>query len=603
MLGQHDIHIVDRLARGGMAEVFLGVVDSSRGETWVVVKRVLPEFASDEVYRNLFDQERRIVASLQHPNIVRSIASQGGSEQSLLMEYIDGTSLYELLVYAREQGQEFPVHVVAFWLSQACRGAHAAHEMRDGQGEALDVLHRDLTPHNLMVTPSGTLKIIDFGIATTGASQTLLQQRTVKGKTSYLSPECASQQQQDRRSDIYTLGVVGIELLTGERMQRVQPSATHAPAFELKRTDVPEALTHVLERATAKERTTRWRTAAELEAALAPFWVPHQDRVQHDTATLIQSVVGPVLDARRAHYLSMKRQHRIPLRTLRGRSWEEVQATVRGALIRGQHQRDLRQRYVVGFAVTITALFASSHLPSVASSEAPIDAPPPIRIASALQHELPLQVDTSPSVQWLEARVNANQPLPADATDYDALLFPGDRSPPPGWSLIATAEVNGQTTHLEQIVASIEPTKHHHVSTATLCISGTATSLEDAVTKYQEFTTGSVDTSVRIQQMATDERVLRAILAGACSAGVVAGDTYATASLGGLRTEPLRVIGTTRVRPTPVVLVRESFRGEQRQQLRRVLAELEPDAHSAAHMYEAITGFSIADDSTLEPSL
>ena len=320
MLKPEDIYLVERLARGGMAEVFLAIAKLDGRSSWVVVKRVLPEHAKHAVYRTLFEQEQAVVSKVNHPNVVRAFPSHTGEITALVMEYIHGTSLFELLIHAKEQDVNIPFPVAAYLLFQACQGAHAAHELRVDNGQLLDVIHRDLTPHNLMVSLSGKLSIIDFGIATTTTTRTLQHQRSVQGKTRYLSPECIQQRLQDRRTDVFTLGVVGYELLTGERYANDETDEAQDLRSELHRTDVPDGMVDALERAMAPSVERRWPTAHAFSEALTPFFDMRQ--AQREASALVQRLTGDVLQARKKRYQALQAAHRTLPPSL-GRTWEK----------------------------------------------------------------------------------------------------------------------------------------------------------------------------------------------------------------------------------------------------------------------------------------
>jgi serine/threonine protein kinase len=209
-----------RLATGGMAEIWLARELGAAGlERFVVVKRLLPHMACEPDVVAMFVSEARFVARLVHPNVVQ-IHELGEDDQGyfLVMEYVAGCSVRELMTAAAKAEQPLPPHVAVSIIEQACRGAHAAHELVDADGQALGLVHRDISPHNLMIGPHGDVKLLDFGIAKATEAADATRVGSLKGKQGYMSPEQCLSARVDRRSDVFTLGIVGWELFTGERL-------------------------------------------------------------------------------------------------------------------------------------------------------------------------------------------------------------------------------------------------------------------------------------------------------------------------------------------------------------------------------------------------
>ena len=272
------IEPLTRLATGGMADIWLARELGAAGlERFVVVKRLLPHLACEPEIVDMFVAEARFVARLVHPNVVQ-IHELGEDEQGyfLVMEYVAGCSVRELTAAAAKAGQKLPPHVAVAIIEQACRGAHAAHELEDADGRPLGLVHRDLSPHNLMIGPGGDVKVLDFGIAKATEKADATRAGSLKGKQGYMSPEQCLSAQVDRRSDIFTLGIVCWELLTGERlfqretdfltMRAIEEAETRLPSEV--RPELPRAFDAVVAKALERELEARWRTADEFRRAL-----------------------------------------------------------------------------------------------------------------------------------------------------------------------------------------------------------------------------------------------------------------------------------------------------------------------------------------------
>ena len=305
--------VIDRLAVGGMAEVFICIERQLAGlERLVVVKRILPHLAMHENFVEMFLAEARWVARINHPNVVQihelgADSSNVGNTPFLSMEYVAGCSLRDLLVAAIEADSPLPVGVAVGLALQACAGAHAAHELTGGDGKALGLVHRDISPHNLMVTADGHVKLLDFGIAK-ATEDTGLDNNTrtgaLKGKVHYMAPEQCQQQPLDRRSDVFALGVVAWELLASERLFKRHSELEAMQAIvngELRdlrtiRADVPVAVIVVVEKALHPQKEQRYQTAEAFKRALVE--ASRAAGVVDTSGETIAAFLGPLLGAR-----------------------------------------------------------------------------------------------------------------------------------------------------------------------------------------------------------------------------------------------------------------------------------------------------------------
>ncbi len=272
------IEPLTRLATGGMADIWLARELGAAGlERFVVVKRLLPHLAREPEIVDMFVSEARFVARLVHPNVVQ-IHDLGEDDEGyfLVMEYVAGCSASELLTAAAQAHTRFPLGAALCMAEQACRGAHAAHELRDPTGEPLGLVHRDISPHNLMVGPSGEVKLLDFGIAKATQAAEATRTGSLKGKHGYMSPEQCAATHVDRRSDVFALGIVSWELFTGARLfkRETEYATMHAiVSGDLKtassvRPEVPAAIDAVLAKALAIDLDERFQTADAFRRAL-----------------------------------------------------------------------------------------------------------------------------------------------------------------------------------------------------------------------------------------------------------------------------------------------------------------------------------------------
>ncbi len=309
MVGRY--HLVERLAIGGMAEVFLGSEKGDRAlDRLVVIKRILPHLAADQTFVDMFLNEARIAARISHPNVVQ-IYELGESDDGLpfiAMEYVAGSTIKELSKAARAAETRLPVDSVVNLVMQACAGAHAAHELKDHSGKLYGLVHRDLSPHNLMVDDNAHVKLLDFGIAKATEGMDNTRTGMLKGKVAYMSPEQCRQERLDRRSDIFALGIIAWELLVSARpfsgkgelavMQAIVQG--NLPHVREMRQGVPEPVSAAIHRALAVNRESRYATADEMRIELRQAAVSSGLRLDQDrTGLLVRTLLGPVHDARR----------------------------------------------------------------------------------------------------------------------------------------------------------------------------------------------------------------------------------------------------------------------------------------------------------------
>ena len=276
VMGRYQL--VRRLAAGGMAEVFLartrGAPEFSKT---VVVKRILPNLATNQEFITLFLNEARISAQLQHPNVVQffDLGEENG-QYFLAMEYMDGPTVRGLLRGAYEAKRQVPMGVGLKLISLALEGLAYAHGFCDQRGRPQNLVHRDISPHNILLGRNGAVKVADFGIAKAASLPSITKTGQVRGKLRYMSPEQLTDGPLDGRSDLFAVGITLFELLTGARpfqgdgdAEVIAKILEHPPLrLDQFRDDVPKGLQEMVEKSLAKEREDRYPSAQEMQAEL-----------------------------------------------------------------------------------------------------------------------------------------------------------------------------------------------------------------------------------------------------------------------------------------------------------------------------------------------
>lgn len=260
-----------KVARGGMAELFLA--DYVRRDGFrrkVAVKRILPHLAGNKDFINMFTREARLAALLQHPNIVQ-IFDYGKIENAyfIAMEYIDGKNLGEILS-AMNRG--LTVEQTVFIILQICKGLDYSHTKRDDKGKAFHIVHRDISPQNMLISYQGEVKISDFGISKARSEPSLTQAGVVKGKLAYLSPEQALGESINQQADIYALGLVFYETLTGKRVYKFSSDIEAIRTIPKKdidpltksMPDLPEEVNRIVMKCLEKDKDSRYQDVSAL---------------------------------------------------------------------------------------------------------------------------------------------------------------------------------------------------------------------------------------------------------------------------------------------------------------------------------------------------
>jgi eukaryotic-like serine/threonine-protein kinase len=294
--------LVGELGLGGMAEVFLAVQHGLEGFVKVVtLKRVLPHLSESPDFVEMFVDEARLAARLEHPNIVRTYEfGEHEGQYYTVMEYLAGEDLGSTMNRAAMSRQAVPLNTAAHIVAQLCCGLHFAHELTDTSGRPLGLVHRDINPSNVIVTYAGEVKIIDFGVAKSAANSNRTISGTIKGKLAYMSPEQVLARGIDRRSDVFSLGVVLWELVAGRPLfTRDSDAATlysimndPIPRVGRYRAGVPEELEALIATALSRTPVDRFTSAEEMQLALETFLATQPKLDARGLARSIESLFG-----------------------------------------------------------------------------------------------------------------------------------------------------------------------------------------------------------------------------------------------------------------------------------------------------------------------
>jgi serine/threonine protein kinase len=271
--------VIRKLADGGMAEIFLAHEVGGYGKRRrVAIKQMAPRFRQDDEYMEMFRTEAKIGSLIRHPNVVRIIDGSRVDDRSyFVMEYVHGTTFLRLLRAAFQCSVLLPTDVVVSVLMRAANGLHHAHEQHDERGAPMHIVHRDVSPSNILLGYDGSVKVADFGVAKTAASPDITCADIVKGKLGYMSPEQCRGRALDCRSDIFAMGILLFEATTGRRLFHSDNSYDVLHTTITQDSPMPTRvlpgydphLERIVMRCLARERDARYSTAAELRRELA----------------------------------------------------------------------------------------------------------------------------------------------------------------------------------------------------------------------------------------------------------------------------------------------------------------------------------------------
>jgi serine/threonine protein kinase len=281
-LSLKKFEIQEMVAKGGMAEVYRAKTVGLQGfEKEVCVKKILPHLTEDDSFVNMFINEAKLAATLSYANIVsvHDLCVSANGEYFIVMEYVHGKDLSDVIRAAQLAGREIPPDIAVYVCREVCKGLHYAHTKTDASGAPLNIIHRDISPHNVLVSFMGEVKLTDFGIAKASSIMNKTAVGILKGKYGYMSPEQARGQPLDHRSDIFNTGIVLYELIVGERCfagssdfstLNLMRNATVTPPTKIN-TKITKELEAIVLKALSADRNERYADALELEAAFARY--------------------------------------------------------------------------------------------------------------------------------------------------------------------------------------------------------------------------------------------------------------------------------------------------------------------------------------------
>ncbi len=301
-MAEQRYKVIERIDAGGMAEVFKANSTSMQGfEKLVAIKRILPSLTQNERFVRMFLDEAKVSLHLNHTNCVH-VFDLGIADGTyfIVMEFVDGTNLKKLIEFLHKHKQPMSVEDAVFVAIEVCKGLTHAHDKKDQSGNPLDIVHRDISPPNVLLSKAGEVKITDFGLAKAKSQAEVTDPGVVKGKFGYLSPEAAHGEEVDGRTDIFAVGILLWEMLAGRRLflgesdydtlQLVRKA--EIPSIRKIRPDVPPKLEKVLLRALARDVDSRYQTTHALAQALAEFLFEYGRVVtSYDLAELVNQLI------------------------------------------------------------------------------------------------------------------------------------------------------------------------------------------------------------------------------------------------------------------------------------------------------------------------
>jgi eukaryotic-like serine/threonine-protein kinase len=293
--------VTERIAAGGMAEVFKGVAESLQGfRKNVAIKRILPNLTKNQKFVTMFLDEARLSLFLQHANIVQ-VFDIGRVDDTyfIVMEYVDGVDLKAIFEWRRRIRKRLTVGQTIYMIMEVCKGLAYAHDLTNpDNGRPLGIVHRDISPANVLISRNGEIKLADFGLAKAASQVEATDPGVVKGKMSYLSPEAARGENVDQRADIFAVGILLYEALTSKRLfygesdyQTVEMVRNaKVPPIGQQNPEVEPEFEEIVRKALARRVEDRFQSATDLQDALAHYWFSRGLKmIQRDIADLVRA--------------------------------------------------------------------------------------------------------------------------------------------------------------------------------------------------------------------------------------------------------------------------------------------------------------------------
>jgi serine/threonine-protein kinase len=305
--------ITERIDHGGMAEVFRGVAESMEGfKRAVAIKRILPNLTKNAKFVGMFLDEARLSLLLQHANIVQvfDISKTPDNAYFLVMEFVDGCNLKALIERQKQKGKRLEVAHAIYLMIECCKALNYAHFLEHPEtNEPLGIVHRDISPPNVLLSKNGEIKIVDFGLAKANSQIQETDQGVVKGKFSYLSPEAANGQPVDHRADVFAVGIILWELFTGRRLfygetdyQTVElVRQAKIPSIAALNAEIEPELESIIRKALARDPNERYQSASDFSEALSAFLFSRRMKVTaRDIAALVKDTQVEMMRKRSA---------------------------------------------------------------------------------------------------------------------------------------------------------------------------------------------------------------------------------------------------------------------------------------------------------------
>ena len=636
-LGKYEL--LARLAAGGMAELFLARQSAIGGfSRMVVIKRILPHLGDQFRFIEMFLEEARLASKVHHTNVVQILdVDQDQGSFFIAMEYIDGVSLGAVCRKSRLLGAPIPLSVACEIISQACDGLQAAHELTDDDEQPLGLVHRDVSPQNLMLSRTGVVKLVDFGIAKAKDSTLRTRPGAVKGKTHYMSPEQVRAEELDERTDIFSLGAIFFELLAARRLfdgdseMATWRAITEDPIPELRKLspETPEEIAGVVERAVARDRDDRFSSAADMGSALRAAMEGLQKWTSpRIVADYIHDNCAEMLDARSLSSLGQLETLSSSLPRLEGfDEGEETLAEGRTALTRPGKFSSLRRPPELqavsrgdsvplprdtqaprpprrGLSRLLLALLGLVLLVTIGSGGyfawRSMTGPqgPPLYFAHPPTYSQEITAKgLQPLVEYLEARLN--RPIEVVVTDdyttlreemrqgkvqlanLSPLLFVQSREDDPPPKMLVAHTYEGSKNYQSYIVtrddAGIDSLSD--LRGRSFCYVDLASTsgylLPRQFLRSKGFDPERYFGSTRFS--GRHEKVLEDVVAGRCDAGAVYSNAFSSAATLGVAASRLRLVSVAGDTPLDVICASASLPEEEADRVRRALLDFNPE--------------------------